>query len=80
MTKPTKPEDIDLKELESYYFYRHISPTIIIKFKQFLSDKLNRIEKQKRCISSVAFHICSKHPEDCEYVVDEEIILKEFIK
>ena len=48
------------------------------RFRKEISDKLNRIEIKKRCISSVAFHICSKHPEDCEWVIDEQIIRKEF--
>ena len=69
-------KDINLKELELYENINKCGSEII--FKQFLSDKLNRIEKEKRCISSIAFHICERNPNDCEYVIDVEIIKKVF--
>lgn len=30
------------------------------------------IDNLKYCNSSIAFHICKKHPEDCDYIVDLE--------
>ena len=35
---------------------------------------LKKLKKKAVCISSIAFHICEKHPEDCEYVISIEDI------
>ena len=72
-----KPQDIDLKELRFIRFKIPYTGTTGYNVKQFLVDKLNKIEKKKHCQGGYP-HICNKHPENCEYYINWEDIIKEF--
>ena len=54
----------------------------IIKMVKDLLVRLleDEIKREKICVSNVAFHICKKHPEDCEFVLTEKSVFKIFSK
>ena len=81
-----KPQDINLKGLKGKEWYQ--TPTFKIRrfnpkyhkrdVKQFLSDKLNELEKEidksKVCVSTIAFHECKKYPKDCWFNIESNMM------
>ena len=45
-----------------------------------LQKAKEELRKKRYCKSEAAFHICKKHPEDCEYFIPYEEVEKVFGK
>lgn len=43
---------------------------IIQELDNFINNKMKELKEKSYCNSAIAFHICEKHPEDCEYIID----------
>ena len=55
------------------YWYKIYTGGII---DAILKEVRGELKSNKYCKSEVAFHICEKHPEDCDYYIPYEDIEK----
>ena len=80
MTKSLIEQRNILNLLERFSYYKTATMTfdefvLLLKtrelaFNLFIQKALEELKKNRYCNSTIAFHICDKNPDDCNFIVD----------